>query len=85
MSTDDSPLSLLSKNIFKNRPMIIFLRNNRKLLGYLRAYDKHLNLILENVKELKPISNKKKQNIYNERFFSKLVLRGDSVILIIPI
>jgi len=76
---------MLSQSVLKNRPIIIFIRNNRKLLGYLRAYDKHLNLILENVKELRTSFNIKQKVNYRERFFSKLILRGDSVILVIPV
>ena len=31
---------------------MISLRNNRKLLGRVRAFDRHMNLILENVQEV---------------------------------
>lgn len=82
---EQTPLSLLSKTILKNRPIIIFIRNNRKLLGYLRAYDKHLNLILENVKELRTNVNFGSNNNFRERFFSKMILRGDSIVVIVPV
>lgn len=31
--------------------MLINCRNNRKLLGRVKAFDRHCNMILENVKE----------------------------------
>lgn len=82
---DQSPFSILSASILNNRPILVFIRNNRKLLGYLRAYDSHLNLILENVKELKVRIGSFEKSDFQERFFSKLILRGDSVVMIIPV
>lgn len=32
--------------------MLINCRNNRKLLGRIKAFDRHCNMILENVKEM---------------------------------
>lgn len=32
--------------------VLINLRNNRKLLARVKAYDKHMNMVLENVKEM---------------------------------
>lgn len=32
--------------------MLISCRNNRKLLGRVKAFDRHCNMILENVKEM---------------------------------
>nr|UXY87624.1 small nuclear ribonucleoprotein SM D2 [Cryptomonas curvata] len=85
----NSPFSLLTDTITLNRPVVIFTRNNKKLFGYLRAFDKHMNLALENVRELFSIKNKNKnrnKNItYHERYISKLLLRGDTIILILPI
>jgi small nuclear ribonucleoprotein D2 len=81
---ESSPFYSLSESIKNNRPIIIFLRNNRKLIGYLRAYDRHMNLILENVKEIQSKETSAKIKNFNERYFSKLVLRGDSVVIILP-
>jgi small nuclear ribonucleoprotein D2 len=79
------PFVILSESIIKNYPLIIFLRNNKKLIGYIRGFDRHMNLLLENVKELWVIKNFEKKNVYHEKFFSKLILRGDSIILITKI
>ncbi len=63
-------------------PVIISLRNNHKLIARVKAFDRHCNLVLENVKELWT-EKKNKQTINRERFISKLFLRGDSVIVIL--
>ena len=60
-------------------------RNNKKILGRLKAFDRHLNLILEDVCETWTEKSKKdKKPIPKKRFFSKLFLRGDSIVLIVP-
>lgn len=84
MTMESTPFYPLSESIKNNRPLIIFLRNNRKLIGYLRAYDRHMNLILENVKEIQSKETQNKNKNFYERYFSKLVLRGDSVVIILP-
>ena len=66
--------------------MLINCRNNRKLLGRVKAFDRHCNMILENVKEMWteiPKSGKSKIPVNKDRFISKLFLRGDSVILVL--
>ncbi|AEA38753.1 small nuclear ribonucleoprotein SM D2 (nucleomorph) [Cryptomonas paramecium] len=79
-----SPFFLLVQAVISNRPVIIFVRNNRKLVGYIRAFDKHVNLILENVRELWTTCVEK--NIfYHERYIAKMILRGDSIVLLLCI
>lgn len=58
------------------------------MLGRVKAFDRHCNMVLENVKEMWteiPKSGKKgkKKPINKDRFISKLFLRGDSVILVL--
>lgn len=83
------PLSVLAASVGANSQVLINLRNNRKLLAHVKAFDRHMNMLLENVKELweeKPKSGKGKkaaQPVYKERFVSKMFLRGDSVILVL--
>lgn len=83
------PLSVLTTSVKANSQVLINLRNNRKLLAHVKAFDRHMNMLLENVKELWteiPKTGKGKkgaQPVYRERFISKMFLRGDSVILVL--
>ncbi len=61
------------------------------MLGRVKAFDRHCNMVLENVKEMwteipkkgKGKGKGKKKPINKDRFISKLFLRGDSVILVL--
>ncbi|MDR3549538.1 MAG: small nuclear ribonucleoprotein Sm D2 [Candidatus Pacebacteria bacterium] len=84
----EGPMSLLNKAMKSNSQVLVSCRNNRKLLGRVRAFDRHMNMILEDVMEAwteRPKGNKgkKAKPMNRERYFKKLLLRGDSVILII--
>ncbi|KAJ7547552.1 hypothetical protein O6H91_08G091600 [Diphasiastrum complanatum] len=83
------PLSVLTMSVKNNTQVLINCRNNRKLLGRVKAYDRHCNMVLENVKEMwtevpKTGKGKKKAKPVNkDRFISKMFLRGDSVIIVL--
>jgi len=83
------PLSVLTQSVKNNTQVLINLRNNKKLLGRVKAFDRHFNLVLENVKEMwtevpKTGKGKKKSKPVNkDRYISKMFLRGDSVILVL--
>lgn len=82
------PMSLIKSAVDDDTPIVISCRNNHKLIGKVRAFDRHCNLILENVKELwtEPIKNAKGKTIKSvlkERFVAKLFLRGDSVVIVL--
>jgi len=83
------PLSVLTESVKNNTQVLINVRNNKKLLGRVKAFDRHFNLVLENVKEMwtetpKTGKGKKKAKPVNkDRFINKMFLRGDSVILIL--
>ncbi len=84
----EGPMSLLMKAMKANCQVLVSCRNNRKILGRVKAFDRHMNLILEDVTEVwseRPRRKKgaKAKPMNKERFFKKLFLRGDSVILII--
>ena len=81
----NSPMCLLSTIIYRKKLAIIFLRNNKKLIAKIKAFDKHFNLILENIREIWNEINSKKKFIFKERHIGKMILRGDSIILIIPL
>nr|CAD7402336.1 unnamed protein product [Timema poppensis] len=69
--------------------VLINCRNNKKLLGRVKAFDRHCNMVLENVKEMwteQPRTGKGKKKakpVNKDRFISKMFLRGDSVIIVV--
>jgi len=83
------PLSVLTESVKSNTQVLINVRNNKKLLGRVKAFDRHCNMVLENVKEMwteVPKSGKGKRKakpINRDRFISKMFLRGDSVIMVL--
>jgi len=83
------PLSVLTQSVKNNTQVLINCRNNKKLLARVKAFDRHCNMVLENVKELwtevpKTGKGKKKSKPVNkDRYISKMFLRGDSVILVL--
>ena len=81
------PLSLLKEAVRTNSQILIYCRNNRKLLGRIRAFDRHMNIILEAVcevwSEMMKGKNKTHKLRNRERYISKMFLRGDSIILIV--
>jgi small nuclear ribonucleoprotein D2 len=46
------PLSLLTDAVKNNTQVLISCRNNRKLLARVKAFDRHCNMVLEDVTEL---------------------------------
>ena len=46
------PLSVLQQAVRNQSQVLISLRNNKKLLGRVKAFDRHCNMVLENVKEV---------------------------------
>jgi small nuclear ribonucleoprotein D2 len=81
---EQGPLSLLTRCVRENCQVLISCRNNRKLMGRVRAFDRHCNLVMENVREMWPETTKKGQKpITKDRFISKMFVRGDSVIMVL--
>ncbi|KHJ97667.1 LSM domain protein [Oesophagostomum dentatum] len=92
ITNDLIDLLLLSTNIYHllvTIQVLINCRNNKKLLGRVKAFDRHCNMVLENVKEMwteQPKTGKGKKKakaVPKDRFISKMFLRGDSVILVL--
>ncbi|OIW29563.1 small nuclear ribonucleo protein Sm D2 [Coniochaeta ligniaria NRRL 30616] len=82
------PLSILQTAVRSHTQVLISIRNNRKILARVKAFDRHCNMILENCKEMwtetpRLASGKKGKPVNKDRFISKLFLRGDSVILVL--
>ncbi|CAK6974375.1 Forkhead box protein G1 [Scomber scombrus] len=78
-----------AQSVKNNTQVLINCRNNKKLLGRVKAFDRHCNMVLENVKEMwtevpKSGKGKKKSKPVNkDRYISKMFLRGDSVIVVL--
>eukprot|EP01064_Diplonema_japonicum_P018418 TRINITY_DN2709_c6_g1_i1.p1 TRINITY_DN2709_c6_g1~~TRINITY_DN2709_c6_g1_i1.p1 ORF type:complete len:137 (+),score=32.22 TRINITY_DN2709_c6_g1_i1:52-411(+) len=83
------PFSLLTSAVANQTQVLINCRNNKKILARVRAFDRHMNMVLENVQETwtevpkQGQGKKRSQPINKFRFISKLFLRGDSVILVV--
>ncbi|KAK0547863.1 mRNA splicing protein [Tilletia horrida] len=79
------PLSVLQQSVRNNTQILISLRNNHKLLARCKAFDRHANMVLENVKEMwtEIPKSKSKKPVNKDRFISKMFLRGDSVVLVL--
>eukprot|EP00040_Diaphanoeca_grandis_P005038 m.31104 g.31104 ORF g.31104 m.31104 type:complete len:125 (-) comp16397_c0_seq1:54-428(-) len=83
------PMQVLTKSVKENTQVLIFCRNNKKLLARIKAFDRHCNMVLENVKEMwteTPRSGKgqkRSKPINKDRYISKMFIRGDTVILVL--
>ena len=76
------PLSILI--IYKNTQVLISLRNNHKLLARVKAFDRHCNMVLENVKEIwSETSSKGGAAAHKDRYIGKMFLRGDNVVIVV--
>lgn len=83
------PFSILTTALERHLPVLVSLRNGHKLLGTVKAFDRHCNLVMTDVTEVwtergrRGKGVKKARAANKERFLSKLFLRGDSVILVV--
>lgn len=82
------PMALLSQAVTLGLPVVVLCRNNHKLVGRIKAFDRHCNMIMENVKELwtetdRTPKGKKVKLVAKERFVLKMFLRGDLVIIVV--
>ena len=68
----ERPLDLL--NNARNKRIIVDLKNQRQYIGVLKAFDIHLNIVLENAEEY--VDGELRKKIGNA------LIRGDTVIYI---
>jgi small nuclear ribonucleoprotein D2 len=81
---ESGPLVVLLQSVKQNTQVLINCRNNHKLLARVKAFDRHCNMVLENVKEMWTETPKgAKTAVKKDRYISKMFLRGDSVILVL--
>ena len=70
----ERPLDLL--NISKGKEILVQLKNEKQVVGTLKAFDIHINIVLDNAKEL--------HNGEIKRNVGLTFLRGDTIIFISP-
>ena len=70
----ERPLDVL--NNAKGKEVLVQLKNNRQMVGTLLAFDIHINIVLDNTKEI--VENESKRNV------GLTFLRGDTIIFISP-
>lgn len=68
------PFDWLSESINKN--VLVELKGNIQFRGVLKAFDVHMNIVLEAAESLENGETKTK--------YGKVVLRGDNILLISP-
>lgn len=69
------PLSVLTQSVKNNTQVLINCRNNKKLLGRVKAFDRHCNMVLENVKEMwteLPRTGKGKKKVSTNKIIFKV-------------
>ena len=70
----ERPLDVL--NNAKGKDVLVQLKNNRQMVGILLAFDIHINVVLDNAKEI--LDGEEKRSI------GLTFLRGDTIIFISP-
>lgn len=68
------PFDLLNDSIGKG--VLVMLKDDMQIRGTLKAFDVHMNIVLENAEQIEGGQTKTK--------YGKLILRGDNVLLISP-
>ena len=70
----ERPLDLLNNS--KGKEILVQLKNDKQLVGTLLAFDIHINIVMDNAKEMHDGEVKKS--------FGLTFLRGDTIIFISP-
>ena len=74
-STQNSrPFDLLSGSV--NKTVLVELKDKIQMRGTLKAFDVHMNIVLENAESMENGEPKTK--------YGKVILRGDNILLISP-
>ncbi len=70
----ERPLDLLNNS--KGKEVLVLLKGDKQVVGTLLAFDIHINLVLDNIKEM--------QNGEIKRNLGLTFLRGDTIVFISP-
>ena len=70
----ERPLDLLNSS--KGKEILVQLKNEKQIVGSLLAFDIHINVVLDNAKELQ--NNEVKRNL------GLTFVRGDTIIFVSP-
>ncbi len=70
----ERPLDLLNNS--KGKEVLVYLKGDKQFVGTLVAFDIHVNLVMDNAKEM--------QNGEMKRNIGLTFLRGDTIIFISP-
>lgn len=68
------PFDMLGENINKN--VLVELKGSLSFRGVLKAFDVHMNIVLDSAESIENGETKKK--------YGKVILRGDNILLISP-
>eukprot|EP00834_Sanchytrium_tribonematis_P004029 NODE_178_length_14069_cov_0.746815.p14 type:complete len:109 gc:universal NODE_178_length_14069_cov_0.746815:6271-6597(+) len=81
---ESGPFKIIMAAIKLRKKILISLRNNKKIIGTPKAVDRHCNLVIENATEMwiEHLNNEPKRQ---ERFISKLFVRGDGIIIVVEV
>lgn len=78
------PLKLLCEAVEEDKEIILSLRNNHKMYCKIKAFDKHCNILIYNIKEVWTVKSwENKTHVTKERYISQAFLRGDNIIMIV--
>ncbi len=69
------PFDLLGSSVGKD--VLVVLKGGRNIRGTLLTFDQHMNLVLDDAVELEGTEVKQR--------FGKIIIRGDTVVLVSPI
>ena len=70
----ERPLDLLNQS--KGKEVLVHLKGNQQFVGTLMAFDMHINVVLDNAKEI--------VDSENNRNIGLTFLRGDTIIFVSP-